>query len=117
VIRCTEQPAGVLSLSLDGGDLGNVALSSGSAILTIPSLAATSHNFGASYVGDAHNLASESDVITVDLTPATNVTGAGGGGSGGGGGGGLGAFELALVSIFLVNRLRQRTSIRAGTHY
>jgi hypothetical protein len=114
-------PTGVVSFANAENSelLGTVALSSGTATLTIPELAATSYGLGASYGGDAHNLASESDVISVDLTPATPVTGSGGEGGGGdtggggGGGGGLGACELALASIFLVNRLRQRTSITA----
>jgi hypothetical protein len=118
-------PTGVVSFANaeNGQPLGTVALSSGTATLTIPALAATSYAVGASYGGDLHNLASASDVTEFDLTPATPVTGTGGGGSGGGegggggGGGGLGAFELALVSIFLVNRLRQRTSIGAGARY
>jgi Bacterial Ig-like domain (group 3) len=113
-----SSPTGVVSFANAENNelLGTVALSSGTAALTIPALAATSYGLGASYGGDVHNLASESDVIAVDLTPATPVTaGTGGGAAGGGGGGGLGAFELALMSIFLVNRLRQRTSISASS--
>ena len=112
-----SSPTGVVSFGMDGNALGTAALSSGTATFTTPALTAIAHDFGASYGGDAHNLASESDVISVDLTPATPVaaTGGGSGGTGGsgggGGGGGLGAFELALVWILLVNRLRQRTSI------
>jgi hypothetical protein len=118
VVAGYSPTGGVSFADLDNGGLGTVALSSGTATLTIPALGATSHNFGASYGGDAHNLASDSDIITVDLTPATPATtSTGGGGGGGSGGGGLGAFELALVSIFLVNRLRQRTSIGAGVPY
>jgi hypothetical protein len=107
-----SSPTGVVSFGMDGGDLGTVALSSGSATLTTPPLNATAHDFGASYGGDGHNLASDSDVISVDLTGSGNGSGGGSGngsGGGGGGGGGLGVFELALVSIFLVNRLRQRS--------
>jgi hypothetical protein len=118
-----SSPTGMVSFgnAVNNEVLGTAALSSGTATLTIPALAATSYAFGASYGGDAHNLASETDVIEFDLTPATPVTtgtGGGGGGSGGsGGGGGLGVFELALVSIFLVSRLRQRTSISCRRPY
>jgi hypothetical protein len=113
-----SSPTGLISFGMDGGELGKAALSSGTATLTTPALTATSHDFGATYGGDGHNLASESDVISVDLTPATPAAGAGGGSGGsGGGGGGLGAFELALVSIFLVNRFRQRRSINASALY
>jgi hypothetical protein len=107
-----SSPTGVVNFGMDGGALGTAALSSGIATLTTPPLNATAHDFGASYGGDGRNLASDSDVISVDLTGSGGGSGSGGGGGGGGTGGGggvLGAFELALASILLVNRLRQRS--------
>ena len=67
-------PTGAITFKESGSPLASVALSSGSAILVLPSMSVGNHSLSASYAGDPKNDPSVSGAITQVVTPAATNT-------------------------------------------